>query len=348
MHATAFRPPLYPLVLAVPTRIFGGHVLWPARTLSLLLSVGVVVATVAYVGHIADRRAAFASGIAVAVTPSLIANDTVTLTEPLALLLLLGVFIAIARSAFLCAGALTGLLMLTRPNAYLVVCVVGVAAWRAVGWRRALAAGGVAMLVIVPWMVRNEVQVGSLGITTSDGFNLAAIYGPPARSRTHFVDPVSDHWYDGTEYELSQLDEARWNRELTDLAMSGVRQHPGYVIDVVRRNVRAFFELSPSVNRSAEARDGRNLRFRSATLVWFHALTAVGIVGLLMHVRRAVLWPALAIVAQFVVLSLLLVAPPRLRAPFDLLMCVGAGLFVSRLGRGCGRGDRAPDIAGDG
>ena len=37
----------------------------------------------------------------------------------------------------------------------------------------------------------------------------------------------------------------------------------------------------------------------------------------------------LAVVAQFVLLSLVLVAPPRLRAPFDLAMCLGAGLLVA-------------------
>jgi hypothetical protein len=32
--------------------------------------------------------------------------------------------------------------------------------------------------------------------------------------------------------------------------------------------------------------------------------------------------------AQFVALSLVLVAPPRLRAPFDVLMCIGVGLLA--------------------
>lgn len=56
-----------------------------------------------------------------------------TLTEPVALLLLLGVLITLERRQPLLCGVLTGLLWLTRPNAYLVALIVGVALWRWVG-----------------------------------------------------------------------------------------------------------------------------------------------------------------------------------------------------------------------
>ena len=62
-----------------------------------------------------------------------------------------------------------------------------------------------------------------------------------------------------------------------------------------------------------------------------YAVTAVGLPGLWLSRRERRLWPALAIVGQFVVLALVLVPPPRLRAPFDLLMCIGVGLFVERM-----------------
>ena len=112
--------------------------------------------------------------------PNLLANDTVTLTESLALVLILGLLLALDSRRPLLAGVLTGLLFLTRPNAYLVLFVVIVVVWRTIGWRRALLALGCCVVVMAPWIVRNHVQVGTFRLVTSDGFTMAAIYGPPA------------------------------------------------------------------------------------------------------------------------------------------------------------------------
>ena len=95
LHATAFRPPLYPLLLALPTWIFGPDALWPARLFSVLFGVGAVALTVVFVNRIGGLFAAAVAGTAVALYPPLVANDTVTLSEPLALALMLGVLITL-------------------------------------------------------------------------------------------------------------------------------------------------------------------------------------------------------------------------------------------------------------
>lgn len=355
LHATAFRPPLYPVLLALPTWIFGDDVLWPARLLSLLLGVGVVALTFVLVRRISTLRAAVVASLAVACFPPLIANDTLTLTEPLALLLLLVVAITLdARRPLWCGFAL-GLLVLTRPNAYLVVAIVAFVLWRHVGWRLTLAAVAIAAAVVTPWIVRNAVQVDTFKLTTSDGFTLAAIYGPEARERGLFVDPVFDPSYDGADHKLTALGpEGAWSDELTELAIDGVRDDPGYVAEVVRRNFLSYLELDPSLNDIAERIDGRDPGMRAIGLPIFHLVTVAGLAGLWFTRREPRWWPMMAIVAQFAALSLLLVAPPRLRAPFDLLMCIGVGLLVQhvherRLRRSGGRDrDRDRDGAGDG
>jgi 4-amino-4-deoxy-L-arabinose transferase-like glycosyltransferase len=328
LHATAFRPPLYPITLSLPTWLFGEDVLWPARLLSLLLGLAVIALTVVFVRRVGGPLAALAAGLAVALYPPLIANDTVTLTEPLALVLLLGVLITLDRRQAVWCGLLSGLLMLTRPNAYLVVLIAAVALWRSVGVKRALTLVGVSVLVLVPWMVRNQVQVGTPRLTTSEGFNLTAIYSPEAQQTEGFVDPVFDDRFAGTEVRLAQFDEATWNDVLTSFGLSGLREQPTYLFEVVGRNLQAYLELSPTANESPEGLDGRNLDVRRWTLPLFYLVTIAGLAGLWVHRRDRAMWPAVAIVAQFAVLSLLLVAPPRLRAPFDLLMCMGLGLLV--------------------
>lgn len=328
LHATAFRPPLYPLLLAVPTWATGGDELWPGRLLSLLLGLAVIALTVVFVHRLGGPFAALAAGLAVALYPPLIANDTVTLTEPLALSLLLGVLITLDRRHAVWCGVLSGLLMLTRPNAYLVVVIVGIALWRSVGPRRAAAMAGVSLLVLTPWMMRNQVQVGTFRLTTSEGFNLTATYSKEAQESNGFVDPVYDPRFDGTGPRLAQFNEALWNTELTRHGLDGLRSRPTYPLRVAGRNLKLFLEISPSGNESPELLDGRNLELRRRSLPLFYAVTTAGLCGLWLHRRNRALWPAMFIVAQFALLSLLLVSPPRLRAPLDLLMCIGLGLLV--------------------
>lgn len=333
LHATAFRPPLYPILLAVPNWLLGQDVLWPSRLLSVLLGAAVVGSVVVLVGRIAGTRSAIISGLATALYPPLLANDTVTLSEPLALLLLLGILIAIERRQPVACGILTGLLLLTRPNAYLVAVVAGVALWRYLGPRRVAPFVLAVVAIAVPWSIRDYVQVGTPRLTTSEGFNLAAIYAPEAQLRGLFVDPVFSDAYDGSDLKIAQFDEAVWNDRLTSYALHALAEHPDYLRYVIGQNVLSYFELQPGTNDIPERLDGRNMAFRAGTLPIFYAVTALGLAGLVINWRRPSLWPAMFIVAQFSVLSLVLVAPPRLRAPFDLLMCIGLGLLFSRSAR---------------
>ena len=93
----------------------------------------------------------------------------------------------------------------------------------------------------------------------------------------------------------------------------------------------------PSTNEFAEVSDGRSWRFRQDTLVAFYVVTLTGLAGIAMLARDRrgarvdLILATGAIVAQFVVISILLVAPPRLRAPFDVAMCAGAGLLYARV-----------------
>lgn len=331
MHATAFRPPLYPILLALPSAVFGDDALWPVRLLSVVLSLGVVALTVVYTRRIAGDLAAVVAGCAVAVMPSIIANDTVSLTEPLGLLLLLAILILLDQHRPVLVGLAAGALMLTRPNAYLVMLIAALFLWRWMGWRKAALCLTCAIAMLVPWSVRNAIQVDTWRLTTSEGFNLAAIYAPPAQDRRTFVDPVFDTWYDDTDFRVQQFDEAEWNAALSDLAFETIKDNPGYVLDVVGNNLLSIFELSPENNKFAERIDGRNLDFRGATLPVFYAFLLIGLLGLGTRITDRRMWPALLMVAQFLFLSLLLVAPPRLRTPLDLALCIGVGLAVDSL-----------------
>lgn len=330
LHATAFRPPLYPALLAPGAFVFG-EAMWPVRLLNLLIGSGVAVLAGVLAARIGGRRAGLATGLIVACYPPLVANDTVALTEPLALLLLLGAVLAADERRWALAGALCGLLLLTRPNGYLVVIILAGWMWRQLGWRRALGLAGVAALLVAPWLVRNRIQVGTWQLTTSDGFTIAAIYNTPAQEADNFVDPVFSPAYGDLDHRFAQFDEALWSRKLTDESIEAVKANPGYVGTVVVRNTEGYFELRPSLNRYPERVDGRRWGFRQLVLPFFYLVTIAGLVGLARRWRDPRVVVLAVLTAQFVALSLLLVAPPRLRAPFDLAMCIGAGLLVAEV-----------------
>src|SRR3954470_3038492 len=92
LHATAFRPPLYPALLVVPSWLFDDS-LWPVRLLSVLLGSAVAVLAAVLAARVAGRQAGWVAGLLVAVYPPLLANDTVSLTEPLALLLMVALLL---------------------------------------------------------------------------------------------------------------------------------------------------------------------------------------------------------------------------------------------------------------
>ena len=329
VHATAFRPPGYPAVLALFYMVFG-----PSAGLARGVNVGIGVLVVAFATLLAarhvGRRAAVGTGLALALSPNLIANDTWVATEPLSLLLILVGAWAVLERRVVVVALCVGALVLVRPSA-LSLPVLGLVwvVWR-LGVKRAVVFAGVVAVVVAPWVVRNEVQLGSPLLVTSGGFNLAAMYGPPAQ-RTHtFVDPVYSSYYQ--PYRIYQFDEVAWDRKLREIGLDGVRAHPSQVGWVVRRNFLATFELRPSFNHGAEVNDGRNLRVRDATLWVFWLTAAVGLVGL-WRGRRNLLVATLAVVAgAFQVASLFTVSPPRLRAPLDLALAFGVGVIVQGWG----------------
>ncbi len=124
-HPTAFRPPLYPVLLGGLYSVFGVHV-GVAQAFNVLLGTGVVVLVALLAFRLGGRTAALVAAGVATVHPALLANDGVILTEPLALLLMLAVLLALDRERVVLAGLFAGLLVLTRPSAQLFVPVLAV------------------------------------------------------------------------------------------------------------------------------------------------------------------------------------------------------------------------------
>jgi hypothetical protein len=218
-------------------------------------------------------------------------------------------------------------LILTRPSAQGFALVAALWLWWTVGWRRALYFLGVVALIFAGWVIRNEIQLGSPVTFTSNGFNLAAMYSTQSQQTLDFVDPVYDQRFQ--DLRLLQFDEVKWSRTLANRGISGLNHNPSYVFDVVGSNSRAWFELVPTAGDSAERLDGRNIAVRHWALPEFYLFTVGGIAGLIVTRRQRHTVLLIAVSLYFTAASLLLLAPPRLRAPFDLINCIGLGLLAA-------------------
>jgi hypothetical protein len=282
------------------------------------------------------------------VYPPLLANDGVPLSEPLGLLMMLAAIWALLTGRPGWAGIAAGLLVLTRPSAQLFVPLIALVLWRQAGLRRALGFAAVAVVVVTPWVIRNETIFERPVIVTSNGFNLAAIYSPVALKAGHFVDPVFDPRFAsvrGFGQTVVNLNEANLDSAFRREGLKGIREHPGQVPSVVWLNVRRLVDQTWRLNDGPERQDGRpiGLRHTSLPLVWL--VEIVGFAGLIGMTRRARrdyrarpqrdgrlgsgVIPLVAL--YFFVVSVLTVSVPRLRAPDDVLLIIAVGVLAAQL-----------------
>jgi len=330
IHETAFRPPGYPLLLSGFFAVFGTSA-GLARAINVVLGLVVITLTFVVVRRYVGFVAAAVAGLAVAVAPNLIANDTYVLDEPLSLCLLLLLIWSLLARRWWAAGATCGLLILTRPSAqFLIVALVIWLFFRA-DWRAVLRVVLVAIVVVSPWIVRNWIQLGEPIMVTSNGFNWAAIYSPTAQKSGGFIDPVQNHAYDRDR--LLQFDELAWSNTLQTQGIKALEAHPTYIIHVIKNNFSALSEYWPAANDAPDLLDGRDLRVVHDTLWFFYLEVGIGIFGLIVARRTQIAELFIIESAYFGFASVLFVAVPRLRAPLDLSLAVGAGLAADYLVR---------------
>ncbi len=166
---SAAHPPLYSLYLAAVS-LLGGTSALAHRLASCLLGAA-AVAVVGLTGRkIAGERAGLIGAALAAVYPMLWINDGMLVSESMYVLLIAAILLASYRlwaartiGNALLLGVAIGLASLTRPEAVLLVPLIGVPFLFAAlpEWRRrlfnVLAIGVACLVVILPWWVRNLV-----------------------------------------------------------------------------------------------------------------------------------------------------------------------------------------------
>jgi 4-amino-4-deoxy-L-arabinose transferase-like glycosyltransferase len=338
-HASAAHPPLWPLVLAIPSRL-GLDSVDAHRATGLVLG-GVVVVLVALVARrLAGPRAGLIAAALAAVYPVLVGADGSLLSETLygvwVLVVLLAALELHARprpAPALVLGVAGGLAALTRGEGVLLaLCVAAATLWAATGPARprlrllALVAVACA-LTIAPWTIRNWVVLGQpVPISTNDSTVLAGANCRPAYSGANMgawdfgcIDSprrpyrsevaLADGWRaDGLRYAADHLDRLP------------------VVIPI--RVMRTFDLWQP--RRQTLFAEGQDRAVAKAGVAAWFLLVPFAIWGLVVLRRRgrpiAIL---LAVPAAIVLTSAIGYGVPRFRHPVDLVAVIAAGCALA-------------------
>ncbi len=338
---TAYRPPLYPLLL-VPVVAVGGWAPWGIALLHLGLGAGTVWLTAAAAqGFGLSRRRSMAAALIVAFDPVLAWQARSVMTETPAAFLVASAMAGLARGGrrgAVLGGLAFGLAGLCRPSLLAGAALTILAGLLAppggmkerIG-RSAALAMTIAM-VLVPWMIRNLVVLGEpIWTTTHGGYTLALannpVYyreildGPPGRVWTG---EDQWRWWDSVNRETAGMTERQADRYLQSTVWRLARERPRDFGRSVIARLRHFWSVAPAASVYPAAA-------RWITMAW----TAPLWIALLLGSARRSLWSWPRVAAPMMVIGLTMVhtlfwTDLRMRAPIVpaiALIAAGAGAF---------------------
>ncbi len=267
---TAFRVPLYPILLAAVT--LGHKAFWPIVIVQSLVGAATVVAAALLARRMfsgpAGAQAAVLAAAITSIYPYYVVHDTAIQETSLYTLLTLVVVLVLERTARAgksASGALAGLLLgldvLTRAT----IAPFAVLAPLWLVWRKQARAGAACALLLVltllPWLWRNYMLTGTPTLSTEAGTELWAgnngflfRYYPQQSSDLSKAAAMAAL----TPQDLRELSPLAANEALTDRwflhkGLQYMRSHPWQtIIDGVRKNAAAFSWL-PSPRRGLAA-----------------------------------------------------------------------------------------------
>jgi hypothetical protein len=264
---TAYRPPLYPLVLAPLVAAFGGsgpRLGWAIAVLHAALG----AATVGLTARAAQRWGlapgrVLGAALVVALDPVLVAQSRMVMTETLTAVLLAAGLVALALPGL--PGAALGGLALglsglcrpsTLPGAGLISGVAMVAGPGSLARRLGRAAVLVlaTLGVLAPWALRNARALGEpVWTTTHGGYTLAlannstyyaeVLDGPPGAVWTG---ANQQRWFDAVGPTVAGLSEPAADRRLRDGALRLVRERPRDFARATAARLVRFWSVVPA------------------------------------------------------------------------------------------------------
>ena len=343
---TAFRPPLYPLLLA-GTMLTERVTPLQVGALHLLLGFFTILLVYQLARQYRLPRAAPLAALLVAIDPILLYQSTRIMTETLATLLAVATLYCLSRlnqqrrwTTALISGCVLGLSILCRPTflIWLILCLVALVALEP-KWRQRWQLGGAllagAVLVVTPWTIRNMVQFNRpIALTTHGGYTLLLGNNP-----VFYQHLQQQPW--GSVWQSNEVDrfkqEPANTRSTTEyerdrfayrVARHQISQQPGMFLLASLVKVGRLWSPLPHQIDPAESNRGRWLRYLIAS--WYAASYLLALVGLYrlrgQILRRPWLWGLLLVITLTAVHTLFW-SNIRMRAPLVpwIALLVAAG-----------------------
>jgi 4-amino-4-deoxy-L-arabinose transferase-like glycosyltransferase len=320
-----------------------------ARYMQAVLGAVAVVLVGALAWRIWDARVGLIALTLAAVFPPLVVSSTTLISEALVVPLVLASVVAACEARrsphtlrwIAASGALAGLVALTRPNGFVLLIPLAIAAWKAGSDGPRLAAGRVAVLVAVtaltvaPWTIRNAVRLDAfVPVSTGTGFTVAGTYNDtsahfhyPATWLPPFYDPELAAYFPPAEQLGTGVGpgEVELDRRLRAEAREYIRENPGYVAKVAGKNLLRLFGMS---GEPANVIDPEEPRGTARLIRWsLYAVLALALIGLFTRKRRRAPWYFWLVPILFAS-AVLIVAWMRFRAPIDPFLIVLAALAI--------------------
>ncbi|MEA2429965.1 MAG: hypothetical protein QOI19_438 [Thermoleophilaceae bacterium] len=334
---TADKPPLYPLLLALPS-LLGWKTLVAHRVVSCLMGAALVVGVGLLGRRVGGERVGLLAAAIAAVYPALVVLDgslrSESLYAPLIAFLLLAAYRLVDRPSTrraLAVGALIGLTVLVRSEAVLLGVLLLVTAMKQLPsgarLRRTAVAVVVALLFVTPWLARNWAEFDRPLLSTNEG---SLLYGANCHAAYHSGQIGTWPCYPRLTVTPGR-DEADVSSELRSTGLRYAGDHASRLPAVAAVRVLRTFDLwSPNRATRLEADIGnRDLTTYRVGVAIYYLLAPLAVAGALILRRRGeLLGFLLAPLALVVVVSVLGYGTPRFRVPLEIPIVVLAGVAL--------------------
>jgi 4-amino-4-deoxy-L-arabinose transferase-like glycosyltransferase len=333
---TAFHPPLFPLSLALVSKLGGRSE--AAHVLAGCAMGAATVVLVALLGRrLAGPRAGLIAGAVAAVSLPLIGTDSVGMSESLfgpavAACLLIALAVLREPTPFRLAalGIAIGLAALTRGEGLflLVLLALPLAVRGGPGGAGRLAIVALATVAVVaPWTARNWAAFDRpVLVTTSDGAVVAGANAPST-----YYGRLTGYWDLRALPAPKPGNEAAFAAELRETGVRYAGEHLTRVPVVVAARVARTFGFWPPNEQTAIAAfvHGQRRGYALAALAFYFVTLLAAIAGVL-AVRRRVpgLWVLLTPLALVLLSTGIAYGDPRLRVAFDVALAVLTGIAI--------------------
>jgi 4-amino-4-deoxy-L-arabinose transferase-like glycosyltransferase len=332
---TAFRPPAYPYFLAGVYLVFGRS-LEAARIANAFVGTGIVALIGVLALQLWGRRVALIAMALGAVYVPLILVGQSVMSEPLFVLCMLGSLAAVLRRWAVVAGVLMGLAILGRANALILLLPLAWAVWRYGSWRTVVALFVAAGLTVLPWTIRNAVELHHfVPVSTQFGSALAGTYNSDAMNDRE--NPAS--WrslkrvrdYQDIFSRVRTTNEAVLEKELRSASVAFIKDHPAYVLTVAYWTTRRMLDLASldwSIHTASTISVGRFWGVVGVICFWVFALLAI-VGAFTARAREAPLWFWSVPLLMYLGVVFLVVETPRYRSAIDPFVVLLAALALT-------------------